>query len=178
MAGPSIASPRREEVDSALEVDTTATSTPGKTSISEIRLQLVTLGLLRATEAIAWTSIFPYVYFMIPSFDGVDKKDIPFYAGLHVAVFTFCEFLSGALWAKLSDRIGRRTTLLIGALCGMATSLSFGMSSSIAMATAARAFGGVSNPNVGLVQTCAMELARHKEQQGETMIFVIVMARA
>lgn len=103
---------------------------------------------------------------MIQSFPGVNDTDIPFYAGLLVAIFTFCEFLSGMLWARVSDRIGRKPTLLIGAVCGMITSLSLGVSRSLALATASRAFGGLFNPNVGLVQTCVVELAVEKEQRG------------
>lgn len=117
-------------------------------------------------EAIAWTSIFPYVYFMIRSFDGIVESQITFYAGLLVAMFTFSEFLSGMIWAKISDRIGRKTSLLIGSACGMVTALSFGLSRNLGMAITSRVFGGLSNPNVGLIQTCVVELVQRKEQQG------------
>ena len=102
---------------------------------------------------------------MVKSFPGVEETDVPFYAGLLVAVFTFCEFLSGMLWAKLSDRIGRKPTLLIGTVCGMVASLSLGIARSLALAIFSRSFGGLFNPNVGLVQTCTVELAERKEQR-------------
>ena len=140
------------------------------TSLHGIRLQLVTLGSLRCAEAVAWTSVFPYVYFMIRSFDGVgDEKEsrITFYAGMLIGVFTFCEFLSGMVWARLSDRFGRRSVLLIGAFGGMISALTFGTSKSIIVATASRAFGGLSNPNNGVVQTTAVEIAGDKARQGE-----------
>jgi len=121
--------------------------------------------MIRATEAIAWTSIFPYAYYMIQSFGEVPDKDIVFYAGLLVATFTFCEFLSAMVWARVSDHIGRKPTLIIGCLCGAAASLTLGFSRSISMAVASRAFGGLCNPNVSLVQTCTGEIAR-KDQQG------------
>lgn len=104
---------------------------------------------------------------MIQSFPGVKDVDIPFYAGLMIAVFTFCEFLGAMLWAKLSDRIGRKTALLIGSVCGIITSLTLGLSRSLELAIASRAFGGLLNPNVALVDTCAVELAAEsKEQRG------------
>lgn len=89
-----------------------------------------------------------------------------FYAGALVGVFTFGEFLTGVLWARVSDRIGRKLTLMIGTCSGLVAAISLGLSRSVAVAIASRAFGGLCNPNVGLVQTCAGELAR-KEQQGE-----------
>jgi len=122
--------------------------------------------MLRATEAIAWTSIFPYVYFMIRSFNEVPLSNITFYAGLLIAVFTFAEFLSNMVWSRVSDRMGRKKTLLVGSACGLITALWFGFSRSIASAVASRAFGGLSNPNVGLVQTCAVELTTKDEQRG------------
>ena len=155
-------------------------------SISDIRVQLWILGILsillvsaklpsanpfpglvRATEAIAWTSIFPYAYYMIKSFK-VPEQDIAFYAGALIGVFTFGEFLGGVFWAAVSDRIGRKPTVLIGAVCGLVAALWLGLSRSVAGAVVSRAFGGLLNPNVGLVQTCTGELAR-REQQGNTL---------
>lgn len=121
--------------------------------------------MLRLTEAMAWTSIHPYVYSMVQSF-GVGEKDVSFYAGLFVAVFTFSEFLSGIAWARISDKIGRKSTLLVGTACSTLAALAFGLSSSMPMAATARALGGLLNANVGIVQTCAVELASRKEQQG------------
>jgi MFS family permease len=123
-------------------------------------------GLFRFSEAIAWTSIFPYVYFMVQDFGDTGQSDPAFAAGLMVASFTFCEFLSSLVWSRVSDRIGRKVTLLIGALCGIVSAISFGFSKSIAMAVASRIFGGLTNPNVGVIQTCVGELIKVKMHQG------------
>jgi MFS family permease len=104
---------------------------------------------------------------MIQSFE-VPEHDIAFYAGALVGVFTFGEFLTGIVWAHVSDRIGRKPTLMIGTLSGLIAALSLGLSRSVAVAIASRAFGGLFNPNVGLVQTCTGEPAS-KEQQGKTL---------
>jgi len=116
-------------------------------------------------EAIAWTSILPYAYFMIQSFK-VSENDIAFYAGCLIAVYTLGEFLTAVTWARVSDRIGRKPTLMLGSFCGLVTALSLGLSRSVAVAIVSRAFGGLCNPNVSLVQTCTGELAT-KEQRGE-----------
>ncbi|KAI0383261.1 major facilitator superfamily domain-containing protein [Hypomontagnella monticulosa] len=153
-------------------VDSIESSETSETSLSGLRLQLTSLGILRATEAIAWTSIFPYVYFMIQSFDGVPESQITFYAGLLVAIFTFCEFLSGMIWARVSDRIGRKLVLLVGSVCGMIAALLLGVSRNLTLAIASRAFGGLLNPNVGLIQTCVVELAQKKGQQAKALSIV------
>lgn len=83
-----------------------------------------------------------------------------------VALFTFGEFLTGVVWARVSDKIGRKPTMLMGIFCGFVTALTLGLSRSVGVAMASRAFGGLFNPNVGLVQTSTGELAS-KEQRGE-----------
>ncbi|KAI9770633.1 MAG: hypothetical protein M1840_003225 [Geoglossum simile] len=129
-------------------------------------------GAFRFTEAIAWSSIFPYVYFMLETFPGIVEVDIAFFAGLLIAVFTFCEFLSAMVWAKISNLIGRRYTLLIGIVGGVVSAITFGLSKSIVVAAVSRAIGGFMNPNVGVVQTCVGELAKDKEQQAKAFPIV------
>ena len=122
--------------------------------------------MFRLTEALAWTSIFPYVYLMIQSFHEVSESETAFFAGAMVATFTFCEFLTGFLWGKVSDRIGRKPTLLIGTIGGMAAATTLGFSKSLFPAMLSRAIGGLTNPNVGVVQCCVSETVRHEEHQG------------
>ena len=136
-------------------------------------IHIHTSGMIRATQAIAWTNIFPYAYYMIQSFGEVPDQDIAFYAGLLVATFTFCEFLSAMVWARVSHRIGRKPTSLIGCVCGAVASLTLGLSSSISMAVASRAFGGLCNSNVSLVQTCTGKIA-NKDQQGDYLDMCII----
>jgi MFS family permease len=96
---------------------------------------------------------------MIQSFE-VAEYDIAFYSGVLIAVFAFGGFLTSVVWAWVSDKAGRKSTLLVGIFYGLVTTLTLGLSPSAAVAIASRAFGGLFNPNVGLVQTCTRELAR------------------
>ncbi len=88
------------------------------------------------------------------------------YASLTVALFTFGEFLTGLVWAKISDRIGRKPTLLIGVVGGSFSAAAFGYSNRLWMALAARTFGGLVNPNTGVVTAFVGELVNRKEDQG------------
>ena len=103
---------------------------------------------------------------MVSSFEGVSQANPAFVVGLLVSVFTFSEFVSGTIWARVSDRIGRKPTLLIGAFAATLLAVCFGFSNSVSVAVAIRALGGLTNPNVGVVQTCVGELVRNKEHQG------------
>jgi len=89
-----------------------------------------------------------------------------FYAGLLVSVFTFGEFLMAPQWAKISDRIGRKPTLLIGSVGAMSSAAVFGLSVSLPMAIGARICAGMLNPNLGILKTYVGELVS-KDKQGE-----------
>ncbi|OAL74765.1 hypothetical protein A7D00_0359 [Trichophyton violaceum] len=140
-----------------------------------IRWQLVILGLFRFSEALAWTTIFPYAFTMMKSFlpaDGNQAAQAAVLASSTVSLFTFGEFLTGVPWAKVSDRIGRKRTLMIGVVCGAASALAFGLSKSLGIALVARAFGGLTNPNVGVVSSCVGELVKDKKDQGKAFSVV------
>jgi MFS family permease len=87
------------------------------------------------------------------------------FAGVMISVFTFGEFLMAPQWAKISDRIGRKPTLLIGSVGAMISAALFGFSHSLPMAIAARTCAGLLNPNLGVVRTFVGELVT-KDQQG------------
>lgn len=87
------------------------------------------------------------------------------YAGIMVSVFTFGEFIMAPVWAWISDKIGRKPTLLIGSMGAMFSATLFGFSMSLPWAIVARTCAGLLNPNLGVVQTFVGELVG-KEEQG------------
>lgn len=102
---------------------------------------------------------------MIQDFGGKGRSDPAFCAGLLLSSFTLCESLSSWVWAYVSGRIGRKPTLLIGAACGTLSALAFGFSESIGSALGARMFGGLTSPNVGVIQAFIGELVKIKTNQ-------------
>lgn len=68
---------------------------------------------------------------MISSFRGTSQANLAFIVGLLVSVFTFSEFVSGTVWARISDGIGRKPTLLIGAFAAMFFAACFGFSNTV-----------------------------------------------
>lgn len=138
-------------------------------------------GIFPLSEAIAWTSIFPYIVFMVQSLSQADNShaNASVYASLMVSLFTFGEFLMAVVWAKISDRIGRKPTLLIGAAAGSVSAVWFGLSTSLTAALAARLFAGMANPNLGVVQTFVGELVKERALQGTyTLSFIFGFGHA
>lgn len=116
-------------------------------NVTELEHKLtMCLAICRLCEPIAFVSIFPYIYYMVQSFNITQNDDqITFYAGLITSAFAFAEAMSSMFWGRLSDRIGRKPVLLTG-LAGTGLSmLIFGFSRNLALAITARCLGGLLN---------------------------------
>ncbi|KAL8641747.1 MAG: hypothetical protein Q9228_001490 [Teloschistes exilis] len=111
-------------------------------------------------------SIFPYIYFMIKSFNITNNEDqIGFYAGLVTSAFAFAEFSTGVFWGRLSDKIGRKPVLMTGLIGTLMSMLVFGFAPNLPVALLGRALGGALNGNIGVLQTTVAEIVTHKEHQ-------------
>lgn len=111
-------------------------------------------------------SIFPYVYYMILSFDITsDTRQIALYVGMVTSAFAFAEFSSGVAWGRISDRVGRKPVLLTGLVGTALSMLVFGFAPSLPVALLGRALGGFLNGNMGVLQTTVAEIVTAKEHQ-------------
>lgn len=111
-------------------------------------------------------SIFPYIYYMIESFDVTDDHTrTALYAGLVTSVFAAAECVGAGFWGSLSDRLGRKPILLTG-LAGTGISmLMFGFARNLPLALFARAVGGALNGNIGVLQTTVNEVVKVEAHQ-------------
>lgn len=128
--------------------------------------QMTVIGLIRFSEPIAFTSMFPYVYFMVRDF-GVakEKADIATYSGYLSGSFAFFQFLCSVQWGYASDRYGRKPILLIGLMGTALSMLLFGFSRSFGEALFARSLMGMLNGNVAVLRTTVGEVATEKRHQ-------------
>lgn len=101
---------------------------------------------------------------MIESFN-VPKNSVAKWAGIVSAVFSLSQAITGILWGCASDRLGRKPTIVVGAICAMLSSLMFGFSKSLTWAIVARALAGATNGNVGTYRTAVAEMIPQKELQ-------------
>jgi MFS family permease len=91
-------------------------------------------------------SIFPYIYYMVKSFNITDDgRQIAMYAGMVTSAFAIAEFVAGIFWGRLSDRIGRKPVLLTGIAGTGISMVLFGFAPSLPVALFARAMGGILN---------------------------------
>ncbi|CAN3475540.1 major facilitator superfamily domain-containing protein YCR023C [Diutina catenulata] len=128
--------------------------------------QMTVISLIRFTEPIAFTSLFPYVYFMIRDFRiAPTESQISKYSGYLAASFSLCQFIFAVRWGKLADRIGRKWVLLLGQLGTSVALLLFGFSTNFWMALASRSLMGCLNGNIAVLRTMVGEVATEKRHQ-------------
>ncbi|ANZ73801.1 BA75_00587T0 [Komagataella pastoris] len=122
--------------------------------------QIFVLGMVRFAEPITFTSMFPYVFFMVRDFHiAPDEAHISKYCGYLSASFAFFQFLCSIHLGRLADVIGRKKVLMIGILGTTFSILVFGFSTSFWMALFARSFMGAVNGNVAVIRTVLGEVA-------------------
>lgn len=92
------------------------------------------------------TSVFPYLPEMIKSF-GVPENNVAKWAGMIGSTFSVSQSLCAVLWGGLSDKIGRKPTILIGLINVMFCFLLWGTSTTLTQAFVSRFLMGLGNGN-------------------------------
>ncbi|KAI9621619.1 hypothetical protein H4Q26_015627 [Puccinia striiformis f. sp. tritici PST-130] len=121
--------------------------------------QLVVLCIMRITEPISYTLIFPFINQMLEDMKvSEDPKQIGYYAGLIESLFAIAQLFTAIFWGRLSDRIGRKPVMLTG-LLGMAVSvILFGVQKTYTGLIISRFLAGMMNGNVGVLQSIVGEI--------------------
>lgn len=128
--------------------------------------QMAVVMVIRFSEPISFTSLFPYVYFMVRDFKiAKDPSEISRYTGYLAASFALAQFLCCIHWGRLSDKIGRKYVLLCGLLGTAFSLLLFGFSTNFYMALVARTTAGALNGNIAVLQTMVGEIATQRRHQ-------------
>lgn len=127
--------------------------------------QLFLLAICRISEPIALTSIFPYAFPLVKSFQIGDGSNAALYAGILISSFALSEALTGVYWGGISDRIGRKPVLLIGCAGTMFSMLMMGFATNFWFALAARSIGGLLNGNIGVIQTMVGEMVKNPDHE-------------
>lgn len=128
--------------------------------------QIMIIAFVRFAEPIAFTSLFPYVYFMVKDFHiAHSEAEVAKYSGYLSSTFAFCQVLTSLNWGKFADRHGRKPTLLIGLTGSISSLLLLGFSKNYYWALGARSLMGLLNGNVAVIRTMLGEVATERKHQ-------------
>ncbi|CAD6504791.1 BgTH12-00294 [Blumeria graminis f. sp. triticale] len=134
--------------------------------------QFFLLAIIRLSEPIALTSIFPYAWKFVKVLKIGQEKDASFYAGLLISAFSLGEAFSGMFWGSLSDRIGRKPVLICGGAGTILSLLVVGLAHNFWIALMGRTIGGLLNGNIAVIQTMVGELVTNPKH--ETRAYAIM----
>ena len=126
--------------------------------------QLSILAFCRLAEPIALSSVYPYLPEMMESFD-VPEDQVSKWAGITSAIFSLSQALTGVVWGRASDVLGRKPAILAAMFAIMVSSILFGFSRNLTWAVVTRGLSGASNGNIGLMRTAVAEFVPEKELQ-------------
>ncbi|KIK24939.1 hypothetical protein PISMIDRAFT_677717 [Pisolithus microcarpus 441] len=137
--------------------------------------QLAALCAVRLVDPIAFTQLFPYVNdFMSDLHLTDDPSRIGFYSGLVESTFALSQLCSIYLWAKLSDKIGRKPVILTGTLGTATTTLAFGLSTSLTGILSARCLGGLFSGNIAVIHSVVGEITDSTNQARAIPIYALM----
>ncbi|KZV80868.1 MFS general substrate transporter [Exidia glandulosa HHB12029] len=121
--------------------------------------QLLVIVVVRITEPICYSLIFPFVNDMIEHV-GItkDPQYVGYYSGLVEGTFAFAQFFTVLSWGRLSDRIGRRPVLLTGCFGLIFATILFGFARTFWAMVFARALSGALNGNVAVLKSSLGEI--------------------
>ncbi len=108
-------------------------------------------------DIIGFSMLLPILPYFVTHF-GMS----PIVVGILLSTFSLCQLISGPIWGNVSDRVGRKTVLIIsqiGATIGWAM-LAF--APSIVWVFIARIVEGVSGGNIGITQAYVADLVEPK----------------
>ena len=138
------------------------------------RRQLAVLAIIALAEQTALNSISPYLPQMVSSFPSTDPSRIGLYVGAIGSSFAAAQLLTNYFWGSLSDRIGRKPVILLGAILTAATFVGFGFCTKLWHAILVQAIMGIVNGNQGLISTCLGEIT-DRSNQGRAFVWLPVI---
>ncbi|ROV92107.1 hypothetical protein VSDG_07540 [Cytospora chrysosperma] len=152
------------------------------------KTQLFILALCRLSEPLSNASLLPYIFHLVRSVlpdDPATNKDaaIPFYSGLLAASFPLAQFAVSLPCGYLSDRQGRRASIVTGLFVSAVANAAFGFcggkgkgkgkgNGGIAWLFAWRVLAGMANGNVAIMRTATAEIVR--ERRFQTKAFLLL----
>jgi MFS family permease len=122
------------------------------------------LALLSLSEQTALNSIGPYLPTMVASFEEIPDGHEGLYVGLLASAFALAQLATNLLWGYLSDRVGRKPTMLLGTSLLMICFVFFGFCTTYSQLIMVHIAMGLLNGNAAIVPTCLGEITDRTNQ--------------
>jgi len=129
--------------------------------------------IVQFAEAFQSSVLFPFVPFMVASFEGFQPEDVGTYSGFLAAAFVFGQLISSFPWGMLSDKYGEKPIVLISMGLTFVSSLLFGFCGQFYQAYLARFCAGLFNGNIGVIKTY---LGKNTDSTNQGRAFGLVSA--
>ncbi|KAK6836453.1 MFS general substrate transporter [Apiospora arundinis] len=147
--------------------------------------QLFILALCRLSEPLSNVCLPPYIFYLVRSVlppaanengtvsdPHAEAARVSTYSGILVAAFPLAQFFVSLPWGWLSDRHGRRVSILAGLAVSVLANVGFGLSRSLGALLFWRVLAGLGNGNVGIMRTVTAEIVR--ERRFQTKAFLLL----
>lgn len=144
-----------EPTDLLLQPDVVSSPPPADAHGLPWRL-VIPLCLLQVVESFNSSGIYSYLPALVLEFEPtLDRDSVGRWAGFIASSVYLGAFLSSYAWGRLSDRIGKRITLLLGTTATLLCCLAMGIATNVWAAMAIRFMSGLCNGNLGVVKARA-----------------------
>ncbi|KIK57004.1 hypothetical protein GYMLUDRAFT_139083, partial [Collybiopsis luxurians FD-317 M1] len=138
------------------------------------KLQLAIICLIRITDPLLSTQMWPYINQFILSLRVTkEPSQAGFYSGLSDSVFGFTQFLATYHWSKLSSAVGRKPVILIGTVGVALSTVYLGVSTSLTELLISRSIGGVFGGTASVVQSVVGDLSDDSNQAAAFPIYAL-----
>ncbi|KAI1134668.1 MFS general substrate transporter [Hypoxylon sp. FL0543] len=156
--------------------------------------QLFILSLCRLSEPLSNVCLLPYIFYLVRSVlpppaassDGDQSPEatdaaaarISEFSGLLVAAFPLAQFVVSLPWGRLSDKHGRRLSIVGGLAISVIANVGFGFSRSFGALLFWRILAGLANGNVGIMRTVTAEVVRERKYQTKAFLLLPLVFNA
>jgi MFS family permease len=106
------------------------------------------------------------------SSDDDDAARISEYSGLLVAAFPLAQCLVSLPWGRLSDKRGRRYSIIGGLFVSTIANIGFGLSRTFGALLCWRIVAGLANGNVSIMRTVTAEMVRERKYQTKAFLLL------